>query len=221
MPIVFSRDFTGGVVALWRVVESLPELMDGLTEEEQAYCQALGSDARRKEFAAWRNLARILSGAERIVYDNAGGPCFADPTKGFIGVSHTVGYVAVIICDSSPCAVDVERVGRDVSRVRSRYVSDQERSLEKGDNFDLSLWCAKEVAYKFYRRAGIDFLADMQLTSYLEAKTDECIGNPMASGDDACDFYGRMMLSVLDSYELGVDIYQFADTLLAYSFGGE
>jgi hypothetical protein len=62
---------------------------------------------------------------------------------GYIGVSHTRGWVAVV-WSPEPCAVDIELKGRAISpAVRSRY------SIET-----ISDWCALEARYKYESLIG-------------------------------------------------------------------
>lgn len=212
MPIVYNREFATGRVALWKVTESLCELMDSLTEAEVSYVKGLKSEARQVESAAWRVLARALTCGSEIVYDGVKAPCFADKTKGYIGVSHTVGYVAVIISEGKPCAVDIEKAERNVQRVKSRYISENEDFLRSGKSFDLALWCAKEVAFKYVRAEGVDFLKDIVLVDYDNSKINMHSDNP-----ENVNSLGVMSLVVQQTVELKVAVEEFSELIVAYS----
>jgi phosphopantetheinyl transferase len=66
------------------------------------------------------------------------------------------------------CAVDIEHLSRNISRATaSRFISPEERTLPDAADplFALSVWCAKEAAYKYARKTGLDFLQDLRITS--------------------------------------------------------
>jgi phosphopantetheinyl transferase len=99
-----------------------------------------------------------------ISYDSSGAPVVG---KGYIGVSHTRGWVAVVWSPEA-CAVDIELAARNISHsTTSRFISSEERSLADSSNplFPASVWCAKEAAYKYARTPGLDFLEDIRITT--------------------------------------------------------
>jgi phosphopantetheinyl transferase (holo-ACP synthase) len=73
-----------------------------------------------------------------------------------------------VVWSPEPCAVDIELVTRNISQVTlHRFISTEERSLVDSSDplFPVSVWCAKEAAYKFARTAGLDFLKDIRIVS--------------------------------------------------------
>lgn len=184
MPLIYDE---GGLL-LWRVTESEEELAALVAECDRASAARFNSAARRREHLAWRAALRTALPGADIEYNEVGAPivsnfddgvvseAVAETEKGasrdsgsghniiYISVSHTEGLAAVAISER-PCGVDVERLGRDVERMRARFVrADEERLADAGrDDFAVGVWCAKEVIYKMSGRRELDFLKDLRI----------------------------------------------------------
>ncbi len=84
--------------------------------------------------------------------DKASGnaPAFGDysaaPHPGYIGVSHTRGWVAVV-WSPEPCAVDIELKTRTISPASAARV---------GISPDIASWCAWEALYKYRSAGGVE-----------------------------------------------------------------
>lgn len=136
-----------------------------LTASDREYISRLPSPKRRAEAAAWRAAVRGEGISGEISYNSCGAPLLpAGSGWRHIGVSHTAGMAAVIL-SRYPCAIDIERTGRDFGRAASKFVSGEERCAPGSDNplFTAVVWCAKETLYKFSGRMGLDFLADLRI----------------------------------------------------------
>lgn len=154
----------------WLEIIALPECADALrgsvTEEEWCAAQTMSPPSRRIEWLAWRAVVREKLGRGTVIsYDPYGAPVLEEG-RGFIGVSHTKGMAAVVWSEGR-CAVDIEPLSRDVSRVWTRFVSQSERALDdfRDPRFAISAWCAKEALYKYWRTPGLDFFDDIRIIS--------------------------------------------------------
>lgn len=113
----------------------------------------LKPESRRMiEVLAVRCLIKELLGEEKkLVYDQYGAPRFADDSRQ-LSISHTDGYVAVAI-DDKPVGIDIERRGRRVERVCSKFLQPSEEALVSGQDDPLLamhlIWSAKEAVFKF------------------------------------------------------------------------
>jgi phosphopantetheinyl transferase len=95
------------------------------------------------ERAAWRAIVRERLGEDTAIGYNENGAPVLDAGRGYISVSHTRGWVAVV-WSQEPCAIDIELRGRQISRaVMARYPI---ASIED--------WCAFEATYKFKGLTG-------------------------------------------------------------------
>ena len=65
-----------------------------------------------------------------------------------ISISHTLGYVAVILSRDYEVGVDIEYVSDRVNRISSRFLRDDE--VFPGTTDKLIAWCAKETMYKLF-----------------------------------------------------------------------
>lgn len=144
------------------IVEPLPQLSE-LEQRASSMDSAVAKEytpSRRREFLAWRAIVRRVLGKDvELGYNSVGAPIVN--RKGcHIGVSHSADAVAVVISDK-PCAVDIEPVGRDVSKVIRRVAGQEELLLSTNDLLPLALWCAKECLYKLAGASSIDFRRDI------------------------------------------------------------
>ncbi|MBU3854776.1 MAG: 4'-phosphopantetheinyl transferase superfamily protein [Candidatus Paraprevotella stercoravium] len=158
MPIIRDISISDFRCCVWQVTETMEELLAMLPDEghelyEEAQ-QRFSSPKRRQEFIAVRVLLyQMLPGAVIGYYDN-GKPYLAHSCWR-ISISHTVGYVAVILSDCGEVGVDIEQYGERVCRVASRFINDDERVT--GVWKQLLLWSAKETVYKMMNCCEVDF----------------------------------------------------------------
>ena len=96
---------------IWKTEESTEELLALLPDPER-YEQQLtrfSSPHRKLEWLSVRVLLYQLLGEEKIIeYAPSGKPRLADSSY-FISISHTRGYVAVILSPRSEVGIDIER----------------------------------------------------------------------------------------------------------------
>ncbi|MBR4148877.1 MAG: 4'-phosphopantetheinyl transferase superfamily protein [Rikenellaceae bacterium] len=142
------------------VVREIPNddaaLCSLLGEDERAYLSKL-SDARRREWTAWRATLRsqaerwaLSDSALRVAYAPSGEPLFVG-LEGSISVTHSRRYVALARAWEGRCGIDIEQLNRNYERIEDKYISTTEKALATAHNerFLAVVWCAKEAAYKF------------------------------------------------------------------------
>lgn len=153
----------------WLEIRQVPDdieiLRSSVSESEWAAAMSMKSPRRRAEWLTWRAAAGERLGRGIVSYDRNGAPVLPEG-MGHIGVSHTSGWITVV-WSPEPCAVDIEHVSRDVSHTSGRFISASENTLPDSVNplFPISVWCAKEAAYKLARIPGLDFLEDIAIVS--------------------------------------------------------
>ena len=77
----------------------------------------------------------------------------------FISISHTKGYVAVILSPIAPVGIDIEQYGHRVKRVYDRFIRpDEQVEPYLGDVIWSMLlhWSAKETIFKSMENADAD-----------------------------------------------------------------
>ncbi|MDR0547748.1 MAG: 4'-phosphopantetheinyl transferase superfamily protein [Dysgonamonadaceae bacterium] len=134
------------------IIETTNELLAQLERKEwyQTAIERMG-ESRLREWLAVRVLLKKMLGEEKeIAYTAFGKPYLADGSY-HISISHTKGFVAVVVDKEHPVAVDIERIAPRVENVCSRFLNEMEESRLSKDNRLIHLllhWSAKETLFK-------------------------------------------------------------------------
>lgn len=134
-----------------------------VTDADISDAALFSSTSRRQEYLTWRAmLYKYLGRQVEITYEHSAPIVVGSDIN--IGVSHTTDMAAVVI-SPSPCAVDIEREDRDVSRVAERFFSARERELATDNRSCVAVWCARECYYKYRRNRKLDILSGVHVTA--------------------------------------------------------
>ena len=142
-----------------------------MTEEDREHLATLAAPARRAQWSTCRVILREeLGEGAQLRYAPTGALILVSPIEGirFVSLSHSDEWVAVMLSEGR-CGVDIEALGRNFSRVASRYISHEERAqfeAQVGDHFEGIMWSAEEALYKFGSNPGLDFIQDMVITGF-------------------------------------------------------
>ena len=123
---------------IWKASESLEELLALLPHKEK-YEEGIGkftAVSRKLEWLAVRVLLYTMLGEEKeIHYYSNGGPYLADGSFS-ISISHTKGYVAVLLSEPGKrVGIDIECYSERVRKVAHKFMrEDEKKSLFKGMN---------------------------------------------------------------------------------------
>ena len=159
--------------AVWKMEESLDALLALLPDARRIFCEQelnrFVSERRKMEWLSVRVLLySMLREDKEIGYSSEGKPYLADRSF-FISISHTKGYVAVMLGSRTAVGIDIEQYGQRVHRVSDRYVrSDEQAETYQGDTtWSLLLhWSAKEAVFKRMEDADAD-LRKFRLTHFV------------------------------------------------------
>ena len=167
MALIVRKEVCGGFIALWRIEESVDELLRlaSLSESESSCYIGLKTERRRQEWLAWRVMAKRFTGCSETGYGASGQPVVTE--GGYISVSHS-GDMVALYYNEIPCGIDMEDLSRDFTLAAARVVSQAECGLAKGmaeNEFAALAWCAKEAAFKYAGRKGVDFMRDLRIVS--------------------------------------------------------
>lgn len=139
--------------AIWKRTESVEELL-ALLPHNESYKEKLDSfisPNRKQEWLSVRVLLYQLLGEEKqIDYEPDGKPYLADHSQ-YISISHTKGYVAVIVSAVAEVGIDIEHYGQRIHKVISRFMRDDEKAGAYGGDITWGLllhWSAKEALFK-------------------------------------------------------------------------
>lgn len=169
MPIFHQHTELTHQWGIWKTSETLEELLGMLphAEKYRQEVQRFVADSRRLEWLAVRVLLYALLGEEKeILYRPNGRPYLSDGSFS-ISISHTKGYVAVLLAQSgSKPGIDIEHYSERVSKVAHKYMRvDEEPALfQETETWSLLLhWSAKETMFKCMDTPEVDFREHLQI----------------------------------------------------------
>ena len=160
----FLQYKTNGIQwAVWKMEESLDALLLLLPGARRAFCEQelnrFVSERRKMEWLSVRVLLySMLQEDKEIGYSPEGKPYLTDHSF-FISISHTKGYVAVILSSVAPVGIDIEQYGQRVKRVYDRFIRSDERvePYQGDETWSMLLhWSAKETIFKSMENADAD-----------------------------------------------------------------
>ena len=166
MPLLLKHNDVDSLWGVWQMGESYEELCallpPAMVAEAESRFQA---PHRRREWLSVRALLRELAGGDcEILYQLSGKPYLSDAST-FISISHTRGYVAVIL-GRKPVGIDIEQYGPRVHKVASRFMRTDEAAVpfEGDDTWSLLLhWSAKETMFKCLDSEAVDFQEHLRI----------------------------------------------------------
>jgi phosphopantetheinyl transferase len=138
---------------IWKTDEPIEELLTMLPNREwyEEGLQRFAAVHRRLEWLSVRILLYTLLGEDKeIAYYSTGKPYLSDHSY-HISISHTRGYVAVILSRTAEVGIDIEQYGERAHRVAHKFMRDDEIPSMYSDSRTWSLllhWSAKEVMIK-------------------------------------------------------------------------
>ena len=170
MPLILQENIKNGEIGLWKISEEIDELLflANLSVSDSITYSGISAPHRKKEWLATRALLNELkSEPHRIKYHNDGRP-FLDDCLTNISISHSAGYIAIILHDTFIPGIDIELITRKVGRVASRFLSPEELATcndkaELSNHWMLVHWCAKEAIFKMIPLSNIEFSTDIRI----------------------------------------------------------
>ncbi len=157
-------------IAVWKItetVEELSSLVDDIAMLSYANEHFAGVK-RRSEWLATRLLVKELLGSDvQIEYDASGKPYIKGVTS--VSISHTDGFVAVVLSYNLQVGIDVERRNRCLDATYMRFMNEKELpALECENRNDVMLvhWTAKEALFKIVGNLGGSFKENILLSRF-------------------------------------------------------
>lgn len=163
-----EESFQWGV---WKMDETADELL-GLLPRRDYYeeeTHRFKAAHRKLEWLSVRALLyRLLGRHVEVCYEPSGKPYLADQSL-YISISHTKGYVAVVLSTVASVGIDIEQYGQKVHKVAHKYVREDEKIIpyNKEETWCLLLhWSAKEVMFKCMDTADVDFRKHLHIEPF-------------------------------------------------------
>lgn len=158
------------IVGIMPIGEDSSFLLEQL-EHKDWYLPSLEKmkEHRRCEWLSVRVLLQEVLGEEKeIAYLPSGKPYLYDHSWQ-ISISHTKGYVAVIVDKKRNVAIDIEQIANRVEKVEDRFLSAEEKShLSTTDRLIHLLlhWSAKESLFKILGEENVDFRTQLHIRPF-------------------------------------------------------
>lgn len=169
MPLFDKNTRNDFAWAIWKTDESSEEMAALLENDYTSECEVFSLENRRREFLAARVLLKMLIGKEeRILYTATGKPFLKDNDLQ-LSISHTKGYVAVIVHPHLPVGIDIEHKSPRVLNIKQRFLDDEElRHVDSHNEIDylITCWSAKESMFKILNETNIDFKEQLHLKPF-------------------------------------------------------
>lgn len=187
MPLFLSHKEPLYQWGVWRMdepVEALLELLPRRAYYEQEM-QRFTAPHRKWEWLSVRALLyRLLGEHKEVCYEPSGKPYLSDRSS-FISISHTKGYVAVVLSPHRPVGIDIEQYAPRVHKVAHKYMREDEPvSLYKEDDtWSLLLhWSAKEVMFKCMDTDEVDFRRHLRIEPFVPQEKGLFVGHEYRTG---------------------------------------
>ena len=173
MAEIFSiKKNASNIGAVWKIDESEDELTKMLPSDNELFkkIKNIKNHQRKLEWLASRVLLYKHTNTVPIVeYTEIGKPFIFGLSKN-ISISHTIGYAAIVISESAPAGIDIERQRERILRIGSRFLhADESSFIPSGEeiNYYTLIWCAKETLFKMLKRNDIIFNEELKILPFV------------------------------------------------------
>ena len=124
------------------------------------------SDKRKQEWLSVRSLLQQITGSETcIIYKENGTPVLKNSNYN-ISISHTIGYVAIILSENPNPGIDIEYHSGRAWKLRKKFLSEKELEMFSGEQNATLCWCAKETAFKALQQTNVDFIEHLHIEPF-------------------------------------------------------
>lgn len=167
---------------VWRMDEPVETLLELLPQRAyyEREIQRFTAPHRKWEWLSVRALLfRLLGEHKEVCYEPSGKPYLSDRSS-FISISHTKGYVAVVLSPDRSVGIDIEQYAGRVHKVAHKYMREDEPvSLYKEDDtWSLLLhWSAKEVMFKCMDADEVDFRRHLRIEPFVPQEEGLFLGH--------------------------------------------
>lgn len=158
--------------AIWKVDESVDELIQISNFSEDIDFKNIKIEKRQKEFLCTRILIHLLFDSKAQLFYDAYGKPFIEHSKWNVSVSHSGAFVFVGR-SKTKIGVDVEQISSKLERTQHKYCSESELMNidEEQILYHLALhWSAKESVYKWVSDEALIFDEQMQIDQFKPQK---------------------------------------------------
>jgi len=170
MPLILHEYIDNGEIGIWKISENPEELvlLARLSVPDKINFSEISALHRRKEWLATRALLNELITDPGLIKHWKDGRPYLENGQFNISISHTLGFVAIMLHATSIPGIDIELISRQVGKVANRFLSNEEllACCDKTgfSNRHLLLhWCAKEAIFKMVPFENIEYSTDIRI----------------------------------------------------------
>lgn len=159
------------LAAIWEITE--PE---AFFIERTGITTAIKNEKRRLEHLAGRFLLKYLKNDFPLLHifpDGQDKPRLKD-NQYYFSISHSYPYVAAVVSPYVECGIDVQVWHHRMEQLQHKFLSVEEQQLFDNDPRLLTLaWSAKEAAYKWQGRRGVEFIDHLPIIEMQQVRIGE------------------------------------------------
>jgi phosphopantetheinyl transferase len=143
-------------LGMWKIEETPEEMVQSHASLQPVYenLEQYRSDVRKMEKLSIYALLFEMTGDEslRITYNPVSKPL----VEGYrISISHTKGYVVLILSRQRNVAVDIEYMSDRINKIVKKFIRDDEHAPDTLSR--LIHWSVKETIYKLFSAENLDY----------------------------------------------------------------
>jgi len=166
----FIHQFDQTIIGIAPIQGTSEELLSQLERKEWYLpkLQEMGEKRKREWLAARVLLKQLIAEEKEILYTDSGKPYLADESY-FISISHTKGYISLILDEKKSVGIDIEYISSRVEKIQKRFVNEEEEKniSKKHPLIHLLLhWSAKEALFKLLEENDIEFKTQLHINSF-------------------------------------------------------
>lgn len=159
MPLVLKKEENNVLIYIWKIQESLEELVQLYPNLEFPKYKSI---KRNLESICSRVLLYKHSKNLKISYSENGSPLLNNHQH--ISISHSGNLVCIAISDNK-IGVDIDEISEKSRKTQSKFVNPNQTNLTK--NKTSLIWCIKESVYKFHKKGNVNFKRDISLQNFV------------------------------------------------------
>ena len=159
MPLVIKKEENNVLIYIWKIQESLEELIQLYPNLE---FPKFKSNKRNLESICSRILLYKHSKNLKISYCENGSPLLNNHQ--YISISHSGNLVCIAISDNI-IGVDIDEISEKSKKIQSKFVNPNQTNLT--ENKTSLIWCIKESVFKFHKKGDVNFKKDILLKDFV------------------------------------------------------
>jgi 4'-phosphopantetheinyl transferase len=182
-----------GLAAIWKIEE--PE--DFFTQKANVSTD-IKNDKRRIEHLAGRYLLKHLEEdfpLHHIRKDEHDKPRVHDDHL-YFSISHSWPYVAAVVDTHNEAGIDIQTWHANILGIQHKFLDPREQRFFLDDERLVTLaWCAKEAAYKWNGRRGVDFIEHLPIVFFNQTEEKARIEIKLNSSERRTKIYAEGIIN--------------------------